>query len=140
MPAAIRIDVHLFSIRAPNEGADAARARIERLATKLAQAVRDAMVEFVKTGDVRLETNSLDVNPSVVDGHSRILNVMMLPGLGPAYPPINKDTAGGSEEFGEGVDEYYELIQAGEDVCGFQSAENYDDGAFHVIVECDLGY
>src|SRR5262249_34052010 len=108
MPAAIRIDVHLFSIRAPDEGADTARGRVERLATKLAQAVRDAMEEFVKTGDVRLETNSLDVNPSMIAGDSRILNVMMVPGLGPAYPPINKDTAGGSEEFGEGIDEYYE--------------------------------
>ena len=82
MPAAIRIDVHLHSFRASDERVESAKDRVRRLAIKLAQTVREAMAEFVDEGDVRLATESLDPPAGATDDTSRLVRLMLYPGLG----------------------------------------------------------
>jgi hypothetical protein len=125
MPAAIRVDVELFSVSASDERPAAVKPRVRVLADDIAEAVRLTVVQFAK--DTAEETGN----------EEELVRVMVQEGLGNPWPP--PDGPSGAQPIGQGAAEYVKRLAAGEDVHNLRRAEHYAEGAFHVIVRADFG-
>ena len=129
MPAAIRVDVELTHVRSSYGETKGPDENVKWLSEKLSEVTRKAVEEFVALiVDKPAPGNSIDCSP--------FLSVSVHEGLGPARPEPEFD---GPEYIGVGLTERATRLLNGEDLHVLRAAEKYHDGAFHIVVKCDLG-